>query len=416
VKTGLIKMKLIHTSDWHLGRNLHGKKRYKEFESFLNWMIECLDKEKCDVLLIAGDIFDTTMPTHLAQKLYYSFLVSVSQTACTHVVIIAGNHDSPTFLNAPRELLNALNIHVVAEITDTFEDEVILLRDETGNPLCIICAVPFLRDRDLRTVESGEDENTRVEKFQNGIARHYEKVCDLAEQKRNNSGLDIPIIATGHLFTQGGSTKTDDGVRDLYVGTIGHINPSIFPDTIDYLALGHLHIPQLVGKNKTRRYCGSPIPMGFGEASQKKIVVAIEFNTKKIITTEINVPCFQELKRISGTLDEIFYDMEKLKKEKSTAWLEVTYKGKKVVPNLNEMIEEFIERTNMELLIVKNQQKYDSLKLESEENITLAELDEYAIFDAFLDSTEIDTSEKDLLRKVYKEAVTGLSELDTQAE
>ena len=118
-------MRILHTSDWHLGRPLYGRKRYQEFETFLDWLAATIDHEKVDVLLVAGDIFDTSTPGNRAQELYYRFLCRVAGSCCGHVVIIAGNHDSPSFLNAPRELLRALNVHVIGAMTENPEDEVI---------------------------------------------------------------------------------------------------------------------------------------------------------------------------------------------------------------------------------------------------------------------------------------------------
>ena len=101
-------MKILHTSDWHLGRSLYDKKRYEEFYGFLEWLIEFIREEKIDALLVAGDVFDTTTPNNQVQEMYYRFLSEVSRTGCRHVVIIGGNHDSPSFLNAPRQVLKAL--------------------------------------------------------------------------------------------------------------------------------------------------------------------------------------------------------------------------------------------------------------------------------------------------------------------
>ena len=127
-------MKILHTSDWHIGRLLYGQKRYNEFACFLDWLSILLEEQAIDALIVSGDIFDTTTPSNKAQQLYYRFLCKVAASKCDHVVIIAGNHDSPTFLNAPKELLLALNVHVVGSITQqTLEEEVIVLKDSSGS-------------------------------------------------------------------------------------------------------------------------------------------------------------------------------------------------------------------------------------------------------------------------------------------
>src|SRR6056297_1726179 len=243
-------MKILHTSDWHIGRSLYGRKRYEEFEKFLMWLGNTLEQEGIDALLIAGDIFDTGTPGNRAQELYYRFLYRVSSSPCRHVVVIAGNHDSPTFLNAPRELLRALRVHVVGAAGENPEDELIVLKDDHDLPEAIVCAIPFLHDRDIRTVEAGETMDDKDEKLSRGLRDHYRAVCDLAEHKKasfKKDGVsDVPLIAMGHLFTAGGETVDGDGVRELYVGNLAHVTAGIFPACFDYLALGHLHIPQKV--------------------------------------------------------------------------------------------------------------------------------------------------------------------------
>ena len=273
---------LLHTSDWHLGRRLYGKPRYNEFKQFLDWQLQTLREQKVDVLLIAGDIFDTTAPSNQAQNLYYDFLSQVCHTDCRHVIIVAGNHDSASFLEAPKQLLKAFNIHIVGSMTDTPTDEVITLSDKAGQPELIVMAVPYLRDRDVRTVGHGERLDDKERKLAQGIKAHYAQIADIAiaqqAQLQAKHKRSIPIVATGHLFTVGGQTMEGDGVRDLYVGSLGSIGAEIFHPQIDYVALGHLHIPQVVGGQPHIRYAGSPIAMGFGESRQQKQVHLLRFD------------------------------------------------------------------------------------------------------------------------------------------
>ena len=273
---------LLHTSDWHLGRRLYGKPRYDEFKQFLDWQLQTLREQKVDVLLIAGDIFDTTAPSNQAQNLYYDFLSQVCHTDCRHVIIVAGNHDSASFLEAPKQLLKAFNIHIIGSMTDTPTDEVITLSDKSEQPELIVMAVPYLRDRDVRTVGHGERLDDKERKLTQGIKAHYAQIADIAiaqqAQLHAKYKRSIPIVATGHLFTVGGQTMEGDGVRDLYVGSLGSIGAEIFHPQIDYVALGHLHIPQAVGGQPHIRYAGSPIAMGFGESRQQKQVHLLRFD------------------------------------------------------------------------------------------------------------------------------------------
>ena len=272
---------ILHTSDWHLGRRLYGRMRYEEFEAFLSWLQETISAQKVDVLIVAGDIFDTMTPSNRAQALYYEFLGKVSKLCCEHIVIVAGNHDSPTFLDAPSKVLKFLNVHVIGTACDDLNDEVLVLDAIDGTPHCIIAAVPYLRDRDVRGSHAGESMDCKDANVIKGIRAHYDEVASIAKARQEHLSdahqRHIPIIATGHLFAAGSKTTEDDGVRDLYVGSLGQISADMFDDGFDYVALGHLHVPQRVGGCEHIRYSGSPIAMGFGEAKQQKQVLLVEF-------------------------------------------------------------------------------------------------------------------------------------------
>ena len=300
---------ILHTSDWHLGRRLYGRMRYEEFEAFLNWLEDTISVQQVDVLIVAGDIFDTMTPSNRAQALYYKFLGKVSTLYCQHIVIVAGNHDSPTFLDAPSQVLKFLNVHVIGTACDNLDDEVLVLNDNEGEPHCIIAAVPYLRDRDVRGSVAGESADSKDANVIAGIRSHYDQVADIAktEQHKLNETHQrhIPIIATGHLFAAGSKTTEDDGVRELYVGNLGKISAEMFVDCFDYVALGHLHVPQRVGGCEHIRYSGSPIAMGFGEARQQKQVLLIQFGdvANISINTDTNATIDESL--IANVVDDV---------------------------------------------------------------------------------------------------------------
>lgn len=412
-------MKLLHTSDWHLGRMLYRQKRYDEFSLFLDWLLETIVDQQVDILLISGDVFDTTTPSNMAQKLYYNFLSRLGRTSCHSTVIIGGNHDSPTFLNAPRALLEAFNVHVVGSKADTIEEEVLVLSQE-GKAEAIICAVPYLRDRDIRSVEAGESLEDKNTKLADGMRAHYEEVCALAVERQAALAKDgypsIPIIAMGHLFAAGGKTVDGDGVRDLSVGSLNYVGPDMFPPSIDYLALGHLHVPQMVGALEHMRYSGSPIPMGFGEAKQAKQIVLVEFAGNDPVITPIIVPCFQQLVRISGSLEHITTAIEQLKGEESNAWLEIEYTGTDASTNLREQIEGLVEGSSLVVTIIKNKRTTDRALNSVHEHETLEDLDTSEVFKRCLDAEEIPEEERDELTASYNEIVRSLVEQDKRAE
>lgn len=409
-------LKVLHTSDWHLGRTLYGRKRYEEFEAFLNWLVETIQDNDVDVLLVAGDVFDTTTPSNRAQELYYRFLFRIAESCCRHVVIIAGNHDSPSFLNAPKTLLRALDVHVVGAKTESAEDELVVLSDKSGAVELIVCAVPYLRDRDIRLAEAGESIEDKEKKLLEGIRNHYSEVVSLAEQKRAEQGHDIPIVGMGHLFTAGGKTVDGDGVRELYIGSLAHVTSGIFPDSLDYVALGHLHVPQKVNDSELIRYCGSPIPMGFGEAKQQKRVCLIEFNSRLASVQEVDIPKFRQLERVSGDWEAISNRVAELIAADSAVWLEIVYQGSSVFSDLRERLDEVLDGSQVEVLRIKNNRVIDRVLEQSSHEESLDELDLNQVFERCLDQHGVSDEQRVALRDAYREALASIHEDDVRAE
>lgn len=405
-------MKILHTSDWHLGRSLYDKRRYEEFDAFLQWLLELIASEKIDVLLVAGDIFDTTTPGNRAQELYYNFLGQLSQKGCRHAVITGGNHDSPSLLDAPKSLLNALNIHVVGSKPEEVEDEVIVLKSREGKKEAIICAVPFLRDRDVRSAEAGESPEDKADNLVKGIAMHYQEVAALAAQ-RQDAEHPVPVIGMGHLFTSKGRTSEGDGVRELYIGTIAHVDGEKISQGFDYVALGHLHLAQAVGRNERVRYSGAPIPMGFGEANQTKKVVVIEFQDNHPTITEHEIPVFQELVRIGGDLETITSKIEDLKASESTAWLEIEINTQFTAINISAHFEELLKDSKLEILRIKNRTLIEKTLTPVSETETLETLDDADVFERCLNAYEIVEADRALLTATYREAIALLQHADT---
>ena len=413
-------MKVLHTADWHLGRSLYGRKRYEEFTAFLDWLTQTIEDEKVDALLVAGDVFDTSTPSNRAQELYYRFLCRVAASCCRHVVVIAGNHDSPSFLNAPKELLRALNVYVVGSMTDVpwRMRSLFFKRMISRRPLSALFLIYAIKIS--ASVEPGETIDDKNAKLVEGLQNHYADVCAIAEQKRaefKSAGHDgIPIVAMGHLFTAGGKTVDGDGVRELYVGSLAHVGREVFPSSIDYLALGHLHVPQTVGSAEHIRYCGSPIPMGYGEATQEKKVVLIDFNSTTPNIQELPVPCFQKLVRIVGSLDGIHTKLEELKKEESTAWLEIEYTGRDIIGNLREMLDETMAGSAMEIRRIKNRRVMDRVISTVAQDETLDDLDAGDVFTRCLNAFEVPDEDREELTASYNEIIKSLDEEDVNAE
>jgi exonuclease SbcD len=409
-------MKILHTSDWHLGRALYGRKRYDEYEAFLEWLAALLETEDIDVLLVAGDVFDSSTPSNRAQEIYYRFLCRVAASPRRHVIITAGNHDSPTFLNAPRDLLKFLNIHVVGSACTSPEDEVIGIAGPGGEPRLIVCAIPYLRDRDIRTAEAGESAEDKERKIIEGIRTHYRTVYDAAREQCARLVKPVPIVAMGHLYTAGGQTVDGDGVRELYIGALLHVGTDVFPECIDYLALGHLHVPQTVGGSDFIRYCGSPLPIGFGEASQEKSVVLVAFFDEAPSVVTIAVPRFRDLKTLRGDEQTIIRDIDGLKARGSHAWLEVIYEGDEIAGDLRMRLDEAVAGSGLEILLVRNNRTLERTLSGMDTAESLDDLDVTEVFVRCLEAHGVPEEQRPALLSAYGEIIVSLNEADRRAE
>jgi exonuclease SbcD len=404
-----ITMNILHTSDWHLGRSLYGRRRHEEHEAFLRRLEDILREEAVDALLVAGDIFDLSAPGVRAQEIYYQFLCRAIGSACRHIVIIAGNHDSPSFLTAPQELLRNLRIHVLGAVSDAPEKEVLVLKDAAGVPECVVCAVPFLRDRDIRVVEAGESVADKERKLVRGIRDHYARVAALAQERRAATGNPhIPIVAMGHLFAAGGATAEGDGVRDLYVGGLAHVEAAVFPEVFDYVALGHLHLPQRVGGSDRIRYSGSPLPMGFGEIGGEKSLCLVSFAGREAVVRTLPLPVFQRLENVQGDWAAISGRLAALAAEDSRAWLDITYDGEELLPDLRDRLEEAVRGTDLEILRVRNSRLTARALSRTGGGESLDSLSPPEVFERCLTAHEVPEEQRADLRRAHEEILACL--------
>ncbi len=412
-------MKLLHTSDWHIGQMLYDKRRYSEFEGFLDWLLEFLKTEQVDALLVSGDIFDTVTPSNRSQELYYDFLARAAKGGCQNIVVTGGNHDSPSLLNASKELLKAFNIRVVGRATEDLADEVVVLKDLEGQPMGIVCAVPYLRERDVRKYVLGEDLAATENRLRAGIIAHYETVVNLAMEKKkileSQGAKNLPIIGMGHLFAAGGTITEGDGVRELYVGNLLRVEASEEFKSFDYLALGHLHRPQIVGKQEHIRYSGSPLPMSFGEANFSKMVLLVEFDEEKPVIKEVEVPLFQRLVKLRGDLPKLLEDIEELKSQDESIWLDIEFDGEASATELKIELYDSIEGSKLEILNIKNL-RIIKTTLVNEYTMNLAsQLTPDYVFDKLLEDKEVGEEKSKSLKELFQKLVQNYHEKDENA-
>ena len=374
-------MKILHTADWHLGKRLEQSERTEEHQQFLDWLVDILHAECIDVLIVAGDVFDSGSPSNAAFEQYYRFLRRVKNTCCREVVIIGGNHDSVSTLHAPKELLRYFNVHIIGGVPDDFCEQIIPINNAAGEPELVVCAVPFLRDRDIRLSVAGETAADREVRIRKGISDHYHQFCPhIAHYK----AAGVPVIATGHLFAVGASTS--DSEKEIHVGNLGQISIDQFPDGFDYIALGHIHRPQLVSKKDWIRYPGSPIPLSFSETDDKKLVIILGFEAGKLHSLqEKEVPVYRKLLRIKGHIDFVKEELLLVEDHQAPfpAWVEVQVETDSYIHSLNEELnqlitgKDFIERLFVRQIKLKPSWQLDD---QTDEALMLTDLDPRTVF------------------------------------
>jgi exonuclease SbcD len=274
-------MRLLHTSDWHLGQSLHNFERHYEHQRFLDWLLDTIVAEQADALLIAGDIFDNANPSSASQKQLYRFLQRAKERVPhLNLVVIGGNHDSPGRLEAPGPLLEAHGTRVIGAVQrdadGALDIEALVLpltgADGTVQAWCL--AVPFLRPGDVPrvAVEAGAD--NVADSYLAGIALLYRQALALALEKRQPGQA---ILAMGHCHMIDGQMSADSE-RRIVIGGTEMLPAGIFDPAIAYAALGHLHLAQAVGKQDHIRYCGSPIPLSFAEVGYQHQILRIDLD------------------------------------------------------------------------------------------------------------------------------------------
>lgn len=367
-------MRILHTADWHLGQHFLSQERIPEQQLALEWLKETIIEQEIDAIIVAGDIFDVANPPNVARQLYYRFLTSLLGTTCRHIIIIGGNHDSPPMLDAPKDLLHTLNVHVLGCITGDLEDQILKLQNEAGDFELIVGMVPFLRSRDIRQAIVGESVSERLNNIQQGIRSHYEALAAILEPYR---GKGVPIVTTGHLYATGAlaSAKQDN----IYVGNIENIDAAAFPDIFDYVALGHLHRAQSVGDREEIRYAGSMIPLSFSEVKDKKSVCVIHFheNGKRDIE-KIAIPSFREMKMLEGDVEAIRDQIQTLiksSKEGLSTWLEILVNQGDYLPGFDVEIKTMIAGHPLEIMKFRTSSNRRTLA-EAEDFIDLHQLEE----------------------------------------
>jgi exonuclease SbcD len=329
-------MRILHTSDWHLGQYFMGKSRQAEHEALIAWLVGQTRQHGIDAVLIAGDIFDTGAPPSYARELYNRLIVALHD-AGVGLTVLAGNHDSVATLQESRGLLAHLGTVVIPAVQDELSMQIRVLEDRSGKPGAILCAIPFIRARDVMQSTAGQSAQDKQLSLQDAIHAHYQTLYALAAEKRAacraELGVELPIVATGHLTSVGASAS--ESVREIYVGALEAFPTASFPPA-DYIALGHIHRPQKVGGFEHIRYSGSPIALSFDEAKQHKEMLLVDLGPGGLeAVTPLRVPCFQPLVSIRGSLAELATQL-RAAAQQAVGWRDGLARSRRVGGRLSE--------------------------------------------------------------------------------
>jgi exonuclease SbcD len=389
---------------------LCGRRRDTEAEAFLTWLAGVIRQEKVDLLLVTGDVFDNATPSARSQTLYYQFLTQASAAGCRHIIITAGNHDSPAFLEAPQEILEALNIHIVGAVSEGKPGATFLLTTADGEPDLIVAAVPYLRDKDIRRSAPGASSQERSALMRDGVRSLYRDAWDAACAVQPAAGPAVPVIITGHLFAAGGKTIDGDGVRDQIAGFIERVGADIFAEDAAYVALGHLHVPQTVAGIETIRYPGSPMPVGFGEAEQQKQVILVTTTPgMPAVVRSVPVPQFHRLATIQGDLSTIRRTIYDLKMTGRPIWAEVIYTGAAIQGDLMGEVSAMVKGTLIEILKVKDARLVSAALSAYQSCEELAELTETEVFERCMETAEVPSDQQERLMDAFREILRDMN-------
>ncbi|HCM48914.1 MAG TPA: exonuclease subunit SbcD [Colwellia sp.] len=443
-------MRIIHTSDWHLGQYFYGKSRANEHQQFLTWLLAQVTTHNIEAIIVAGDIFDTSTPPSYAREMYFDFIAKLHVTQC-QLVILAGNHDSVAMLSESQAVLASLSTRVITQVTavsiseddigNILENEsaalnkqVFPLMNAKGQPSAIICAIPFVRPRDVIKSRAGQSAKDKQQSLQQAISDHYQSLYQhavalskqIAKEQELDKGEQLPIVATGHLTALGVSVSDSksDSVRDIYIGSLEAFPASAFPPA-DYIALGHIHRAQQVAKSDHIRYCGSPIPLSFDEAKQDKRVLMVDFKSGKLKQVkELIVPCFQPLYMVKTSLDTLENSLkdtlvafENRQVEEGLpssvkAWLDIEIDNGDHLSDLSQRVIELAGDMPFEVLLVrrcKKARQRRQAQLSQQDNSMLSELSLAEVFDSRLSQLDWQTDEEVSRKTRLKQLFTEIS-------
>ena len=340
-------IRILHTADWHLGQTFFGYDRTQEHEHFLDWLAGVLTKNKIDVLIVAGDVFDVSNPSAASQRMFYRFIHRVTtENPRLQLVVVAGNHDSAARLESPLPLLQEMRTEIKGIVRKQngkidYEHLRVELKNAAGEVEALCLAVPFLRQGDYPVVE------TEGNPYAEGVKELYARLLKYALKKRTDGQA---LVAVGHLLATGSEIAEKDHSERIIIGGLESVSPESFPEQIVYTALGHIHKAQRVSGRENIRYAGSPLPMSFAEKHYHHGVVKVTLDEGWAVEIEkleytplvrlLSIPATE-----AAAPDEVLDELRglELPEDEPMPYLEVKVKLSEPEPMLRQQVEEILE-------------------------------------------------------------------------
>lgn len=340
-------IRILHTADWHLGQTFFGYDRTQEHEHFLDWLAGVFTKNKIDVLIVAGDVFDVSNPSAASQRMFYRFIHRVTtENPRLQLVVVAGNHDSAARLESPLPLLQEMRTEIKGIVRKQngkidYEHLLVELKNAAGEVEALCLAVPFLRQGDYPVVE------TEGNPYAEGVKELYARLLKYALKKRTDGQA---LVAVGHLLATGSEIAEKDHSERIIIGGLESVSPESFPEQIVYTALGHIHKAQRVSGRENIRYAGSPLPMSFAEKHYHHGVVKVTLDEGWAVEIEkleytplvrlLSIPATE-----AAAPDEVLDELRglELPEDEPMPYLEVKVKLSEPEPMLRQQVEEILE-------------------------------------------------------------------------
>lgn len=419
-------LRILHTSDWHLGQFFIGKSREAEHRAFFRWLCDTITAQQIDVVLVAGDIFDTTTPPSYARELYHQLIVDL-QPLGVQLVLLGGNHDSVAVLHESAELLRCLNTLVVPGYVTDVSRHLLTLPNKAGEPAAVLAAVPFLRPRDLSQradfrSSSGVEAADKQLQLQQQIGQVYQELYQAALQQAEtlSPGAPLPVIATGHLTTVGASST--ESVREIYIGTLDALPASAFPP-FAYVALGHIHQAQKVGGSEFIRYSGSPLALSFDEARQQKycLLITLDAGTdgSTVQVEALPLPRFQPLCSVKSDLASLpallAPELHNLA-DGQRLWLELVLSGDSaLLSDVQLQLEQLLAPLPVDLLRLRRERPATAAGI-TDSGLSLQELTPADVFAARLAQEELSDELLQRMSQLHQQALDLLQQAEAQEQ